>query len=255
MSAEITQLVSDQTPKRLTLKYHLTFDIDWAPDETVSHILQALNDKNINATFFVTHPSDIVKDLLSSEHNVGFHPNFLPGSSQGKNENDIMEYLFSIVPEAYTLRTHSLVQSSPLFHNIFGNYKQLKIDLSMLMYKFSTIEKFPWAFEDVAFERINYNWEDDAAFFDNSFNWKNPTFNSSVTILDFHPIHIALNSKDNSSYSKLKQMTAGKPLFKTSQQDIVNCQNLEYGTRTCFNAIINSDAQPLSFDDLLCELE
>ena len=62
-------------------QYHLTFDIDWAPDFLISQIIDKLNKKNIKATFFITHQSDIIKDIAENGHTIGLHPNFLAGTS------------------------------------------------------------------------------------------------------------------------------------------------------------------------------
>ena len=45
------------------MNYHITFDIDWAPDFTINYCLQILKKKNIKATFFATHRTDLLKNL------------------------------------------------------------------------------------------------------------------------------------------------------------------------------------------------
>ena len=149
---------------------HFTFDIDWAPDESIDKIREILNKKNIKATFFVTHATDILKDLRNDGHEIGIHPNFNKNSSHGSTIEKIIEHLLNIVPDARALRTHSLVQSSTLLHQIFSKYPQLKYDLSIFMHNFPLVSPFNWLSEDVKFTRINYNWEDDSAFYQNEFS-------------------------------------------------------------------------------------
>jgi len=232
-------------------KYYLTFDVDWAPDFCVSNILDKLKNANIKATFFVTHASDIIADIINQGHNVGLHPNFLPNSSQGKCLVEIMDYLFKISPNSTILRTHCLIQSTPLLYDIFNKYQQLKFDFSLLMYKFPLVKAFEWNYDGSNLIRINYNWEDDFAFYDTDFIWERPKFYSDITVFDFHPIHVALNSRDNKKYNLLKREIFGKPLWKATENQLKKFESNEKGTRDFLDAIIESDATPIEFSELL----
>lgn len=233
------------------LRYHLTFDVDWAPDFCVNTILDKLNKANVKATFFVTHESDIIIDILNQGHEVGWHPNFMPNSSQGENFNKIMEYLFKIAPNASILRTHSLFQSSPLLFEIFSNYPQLKLDLSCFMYRFPFVDAFQWTYNDVFFHRINYNWADDFAFFDKKFFWNKPDFFGNTTVFGFHPIHIGLNSGNSSNYNRLKNDISKKLLWKVKESELKKYENYGYGARNFLDAILESDGQSIGLYDLL----
>ena len=136
--------------------------------------LDLLAKHNIKATYFITHDCPSVERIRKEGHTLGLHPNLLPGSSHGKTPTEAIEYLLQIAPEAVVIRTHALVQSSPILYEIFHSFPQLKYDLSILMYGFEHIGKFSWKYDGVEFERINYNWEDDCAFFDDGFCWKGP---------------------------------------------------------------------------------
>ena len=76
------------------MAFHLTFDIDWAPDWCLEELLSILDSKKVKATFFCTHKTSINKTIEQSGHNLGIHPNFLPGSSQGKNVSEIINNLY-----------------------------------------------------------------------------------------------------------------------------------------------------------------
>lgn len=231
--------------------YHLTFDIDWAPDFAIEEVLIKLNKANIKATFFITHPSDIIADLISSGHHIGLHPNFLPSSSQGKDTFSVLEYLLNISPEATAIRTHSLVQSSPLFYEIFHNFPQLKYDLSTFMYKFPFVKSFDWEFNGVSFKRINYNWEDDAAFHDRSFSWQEVKPFSDLTVFDFHPIHIVLNSRSSDNYGLVKNELLGTPLNLVSKNTIQKHRNYNAGASDFLDLIVQSKMLSVDFAELL----
>ncbi len=232
-------------------KFHLTFDIDWAPDFAIDEILVMLRAKRVKATFFITHPSDIVQDILSDGHEVGLHPNFLPSSSQGQSMEEVMDYLLKIYPEASSIRMHSLFQSTPLLHRIFSTYTQLKIDLSLLTYKLPLVAPSQWKFEDLSFTRINYNWEDDLAFYDDEFAWNQKEFFSKSVIFDFHPIHVALNSSNNSSYMKLKQDLSSESLFSISKNRLLEYRSETSGARDYLQFILSSDAHAVSLNDFI----
>lgn len=232
-------------------RVHLTFDIDWAPDESVDVIRRILNQQHIKATFFITHNSDIIRDLTNDGHEIGIHPNFLPNSSQGDNPENVIDFLLNIVPQARTLRSHALVQSSPLLETIFSKFPQLKYDLSIFMYGFPLVQPFNWAFEKTSFTRINYNWEDDAAFFQDGFGWDDLYFPGHLSVYGFHPIHVHLNSKDNLNYNELKR-SIDIPLSKVSAKIISQHANPESGTRTFLEALVKANAEHLCFEELTC---
>jgi hypothetical protein len=45
---------------------------------------------------------------------IGLHPNFANNSTQGDNVDDILKKLKEIVPNAESIRTHGLLQSSEI---------------------------------------------------------------------------------------------------------------------------------------------
>ena len=72
------------------MKIHLTFDIDWAPDWIIEEVLTILDLKKVKGTFFITHETPLNREIALRGHNLGIHPNFLPGSSHGKNVFEII---------------------------------------------------------------------------------------------------------------------------------------------------------------------
>jgi hypothetical protein len=122
------------------------------------------------------------------------------------------------------------------------------------MYDFPLIRKFFWEFEGTKFTRINYNWEDDAAFFKAEFNWNKPHFPGKLNIFGFHPIHVHLNSKDNTAYSSLKK-SIDIPLSALPEKKITPFANSLYGAKTFLTALANSKASFIDFERLLCVSE
>ena len=234
---------------------HLTFDIDWAPDWSVEETLNILDENSVKATFFATHKSKILSKIYDRGHNLGIHPNFYPNSDQGNNPTDAVSFLLKLVPKAHSVRTHGLYQAGNIFLDIFTKFPQLKYDFSTLMYKFPHIGKFPWLFEGTEFLRLNYNWEDDCAFFDKNFSWSSlPTFSDDI-IFDFHPIHISLNSSNLKQYKLLKKSIGKVKLNTISKNECGNFVNSGYGSKSFLKLLPNEFEDFVGFEELLCELD
>ena len=231
-------------------KYALTFDIDWAPDYAILKCLDLLENANCKATFFATHDTIINNEIISRGHNLGIHPNFLPGSSQGTDVQSIISECLKYAPEAWCMRTHSLVQSSPLLHEIFTNFPQLKLDLSLLMHRSPFAHKIKWDFDGVSFDRLLYNWEDDAQFSAFSRDEQPELFFGKLTVFDFHPIHVFLNSTDGSEYRKLKNEYASKPLSSLDINVVNKYVNTGIGTQSYLKEVLASTNICIELDDI-----
>lgn len=188
----------------MTKRYALTFDIDWAPDYAILKCLELLESFGCKATFFATHNTSVNREIVDRGHELGIHPNFLPGSSHGSNVEEIISECLSYAPDAWCMRTHALVQSSPLLHEIFSKFPQLKLDVSLFMHRSNFAHKVKVDYDGVSFERLLYNWEDDVQFYSFIKNKMPKLFFGELTVFDFHPLHVFLNSTDGSEYHKLK---------------------------------------------------
>src|SRR2546422_593197 len=81
----------------------------------IRRVADQLVSSEVRATWFVTHDSPILADLRRERlFEVGIHPNFMPESTQGRSQGEVISRLKAMMPEAKTLRTHSLFQSEPL---------------------------------------------------------------------------------------------------------------------------------------------
>lgn len=100
-------------------KIFLTFDLDWCLDETLQDTLDLLEKYDAKATFFVTHKTELLSQMRQNPNiELAIHPNFnflLEGDfQQGKNINEIIEYYLKFVPDAVSVRSHSLTQGSKI---------------------------------------------------------------------------------------------------------------------------------------------
>ncbi len=204
-------------------EFVLTFDLDWAPDFVIDKLSNFLIKKQIKATFFITHDSRCVRNLLEHKEifECGLHPNFFPNSSQGNDENEVMNNLIKIIPDSKIIRTHALLQSTYLYRNLVKNFN-LKIDVSLLLPDAPNLQPHTIHFDQKNDElvRVPFFWEDDIEMYNpqKSFNIKNERYHvNGLKIFNFHPIHIFLNSNNMENYEKLKTK---KPLLSFKHEEI-----------------------------------
>ena len=63
---------------------------------------------------------------------LGIHPNCLPGSTRGNTENGVLAHMKEIVPEAVSMRTHGLYQTSNFLRKAARDYG-IEINVSLLL--------------------------------------------------------------------------------------------------------------------------
>ncbi len=188
----------------VAIKTYITIDIDWAPEEVIEDTLSLLKEYNVSATLFCTHKSDVINNADIAKYEKAIHPNFnflLQGkNTNGNNAEDVLDSLLTIYPEAKGIRSHSMTQSSMLL-DLFVQ-KGLQYDANHFL-PYQNIMPFTlWN----GLIRIPYNWEDDVHFAYNK-KFENPEFefaDNELLIVDFHPMHIFLNTENAERYKAAK---------------------------------------------------
>src|SRR5207244_3974947 len=79
-------------------------------------VAEQLMASQVRATWFVTHMSPAISRLRRNPElfELGIHPNFLPGSTHGDTPDAVLRHCRALVPDAVSMRTHCLVQSTLL---------------------------------------------------------------------------------------------------------------------------------------------
>jgi hypothetical protein len=121
---EAIKRISAKNPFEETL--YLTFDIDWACDGVLADTIDLVEEADVCATWFVTHDTPLLKRLRENpKFELGIHPNFnnilagRPDPTNGKNAEETVVRLLSLVPEAKSVRSHSMTQNSTLLQIFF----------------------------------------------------------------------------------------------------------------------------------------
>ena len=191
----------------------LTFDIDWACDEILGDTVGLVESAKVRATFFVTHQTPLLERLRSNRSiELGIHPNFnnllASGNTSEGGVAEILTAVKSIVPEATSVRSHSLVQSTRLL-DIFSLHG-LTHDVNLLIPASSGIKLYPIPHWN-GMLRVPYFWEDDVhCMFHKdrgitSWDVGGLLDHPGLKVFNFHPIHLFLNTENLERYEASKK--------------------------------------------------
>jgi hypothetical protein len=207
MFSFVSEIVPEHFDRPITTdtpnsRIFLTLDLDWCHEEVLIDTLELIETYNARATFFCTdRPKSL--DLLrgNSRVELGIHPNFLPlfgGRSQTSvTAATILDSLLDQIPEARSVRSHSLVSGSNL-SSLFSSRglqheSNVKIPLGMKanstpFYNFAGLISCPFHWSD--YGDVGTNIEQGLG--------------SSYLMVLFHPIHIFLNSENVTRYEETR---------------------------------------------------
>lgn len=229
----ISDIVADQ-PQTWRDRIFLTFDIDWAHDEVLGHCIRLVEEANVRATWFVTHPTDWIQYLAENPNfELGLHPNFnelLKGKMKpGENSESIIAAIKCLVPNATAIRSHSLVQSERLVDEFalagFSHISNTFIPLN------ENSVLAPWQIWD-GVTVLPHCWQDNVSMrIEGALTRPKLKHDGGLRIYDFHPIHVFLNTNTIDRYEAARQY------FQSPQE---------------LRAMRNSEA--MGAEDVLCEI-
>ena len=163
---------------------------------------------------------------------------------------EIISECLTYAPDAWCMRTHALVQSSPLLYEIFSKFPQLKLDVSLFMHRSAFAHKVKWDFDGISFDRLLYNWEDDAQFPHFVSGTIPDLFFGDLTVFNFHPIHVFLNSTDGGEYSKLKNHQSHLPLSALDKNIAARYVSQDLGTQSYLMEVLASRNRCIGLDEI-----
>ncbi len=187
--------------------FAIVLDVDWAPDFVIDETAALLKELGIRASWFLTHASLAIERLRDHpDFELGIHPNFLEGSTQGASEEKIIDYCLKIVPHAVSMRTHAYFQHSLLFNTI-NRTTNIENDASVFMPLTRDLHPSRYWTGGRYINRFPVFWEDD-----NELKKPEPDINFAPNLVDspglkifaFHPMLLTLNSASIQKYHVLK---------------------------------------------------
>lgn len=218
----------------------LTLDVDWAPDFMIDFVAAILIEHRVRATWFVTHDSPALVRLRAQPElfELGIHPNFLPGSSHGQTSEEVLRHCMSLVPEAVSLRTHALYQSTPLLGQVLAS-TPIRNEASLYLPHAPLLYPFEYEWNGRTLLRIPHFWEDDFEMERAKPVWHlGPLLEigGGLKVFDFHPIHVYLNSRNSDPYQALKQQVP--ILVETNTSEVASYVQKGIGTQVLFAEVV-----------------
>ncbi|MDZ4809702.1 MAG: hypothetical protein SGI96_15750 [Bacteroidota bacterium] len=184
-------------------KIAITSDVEWAPEPVIKYMISLFEERNVKCTFFCTHYSEVLLNANKQLFELAIHPNFNPLlQGQAGTSEKIIDNLLSIYPMAKGVRSHSMLQSTGLLSQ-FAQKGLIYESNHFLPYHTNVSPFLLWN----GMVRLPYVWEDDVHWlYGNSFDDLKINIElSGLKILDFHPIHIYLNTVNEDHYLSAKQ--------------------------------------------------
>ena len=214
----------------------ITLDIDWAPDFIIKKVDEMLTEKNVKATWFVTHKSAYLKTLSKNRnYELGIHPNFMSDSTQGNSIEEILSNLKKIVPTARSVRTHGLLQSTRILEK-FHKY-DIENDVSLFA---PNSNNPPYYLKFAKLYRFPYFWEDAVNMMEDK-TWSLPESilqEDGLKIFNFHPLHIYFNFHHIEQYENFKAKNGYKFSDKSAVDEFINKNS--NGAQTFFRDLVSA---------------
>lgn len=187
----------------------LTFDMDWASDDVLKWFYDFMEELDVPYEINVTHNTELLNIFRDNDLvELGIHPNFNPLLTGTRNEcHDFKEVLCNIkniVPEAVTMRSHSLTDSSQIKSELKNI--GIKNNLNVLIPPFdgmvikaqknwNGINIIPFIFEDDVYILTKCN-QSIEYFLSDRFD--------APRVFNMHPIHVFLNTNTMSVYENAR---------------------------------------------------
>ena len=236
-----TRKISDIDPEDSSTyagKAFITIDLDWAEDFVISNTLEILEKYDVCVTWFITHKTKLLERIRkNTKFEIGIHPNFnrLIELHHTKGTVDsILSSMLDIVPEAKSVRSHSLMSSSRILDK-FVEYGLTHESNILLPTNHSTIAR-PFRIWN-SLIRVPIFWEDDIACrlkieSPNRFNLDTQLKDIGFLVVDFHPIHIYINPDTISLYENTRNV-------HRDIQELCKIKNLGYGVENRFIEVLD----------------
>lgn len=193
----------------------------------------------VPASFYATHPTPLLAEIDNdSRFELGIHPNFLAGSSHGKDYREVLSYCLELAPRASSMRTHSLYQDSRMFAEVVNSVPQIRVDASLFLPGHANLHGVVLPLgEGKSIYRLPFYWEDDSFAETIGSDWSFlPVTTPGLNIFAFHPVHVAINTARFSTYNLMRSKVSD--LSKWTKEFAAEFSNKSFGTRTFLEALI-----------------
>ena len=187
------------TSESASNKLCITLDVDWAPEEVLRPVITQMEKHRVKATFFATHASAVLMDVDENHFEVGLHPNFNDAKGDLRQPVETLKHAY---PKAVGGRSHSLAVSS----HILQSYRQFGLKYESNIFLDGHEGLHPVHRFD-GFLSIPFCWSDDKHLeMRRPFEMTELKLESAgLKVLNFHPIHVFMNTSSDDHYASYKQ--------------------------------------------------
>jgi hypothetical protein len=208
-----------------------TADQDWAPEWANQIFIDEVSRVRVPMHIFRTNASPVIDESVNAGIlTQGWHPNFKANSTHGDSISNIISHMHSIAPASRTVRAHSYFETSEIWDclyragQIVESHGVTDMEINVVPLRMaSRMIRLPVFFEDDVFFR-NEPDELNLSFL------KQRLLTPGLKLLDFHPIHIAMNTSSIAHYESVK--------FKLEKKVDETSGSSFRGIRTVFNEIV-----------------
>lgn len=220
-------------------EFLITLDVDWAPDFTCEAVAAELSSAGVRATWFVTHEGRYLDSLRTRPdlHELGIHPNFLRGSTQGADPSSVLDHVLGVVPEARAARSHGLMQWGDLFELLID--RGLEVDSSTFLPGSPGITPVRQWRGGRSLLRVPFYFAEDHELEKPMPDWSLSRHLdvAGLKVFMFHPLHLYLNTQDLGVYAALKSRTTD---LRTASRAVVDEHIAEGdGPRSLFRELLS----------------
>ncbi|MDE5832795.1 MAG: hypothetical protein K2H64_07415 [Desulfovibrio sp.] len=200
--------------------FAFTMDIDWASDIATESAVGFFLDRDIPLTVYCTHPSPLLEKYKNNPLvHLGIHPNFLSDSSQGATLQEVVDYLFNLLPDAVTMRCHRWFSDNDIYELLiprgilFDSNEISMMDVLPPHINRAGILSFPVCWEDGA-----YLWHNFPLDFGELGlrTFRKP----GLKVINCHPMHLALNTPDFKWTRSFKDSLSRERYSSLSREDL-----------------------------------
>jgi hypothetical protein len=160
----------------------LTADTEWCNEEQIKALFDLADSFDVPLFPFVTHASAFLRVRGGAQ---GIHPNFLPNSTHGRTQDEVLDHLLRIVPDAVAFRSHCFYSESRLLWKMAE--RGFKADANLLTYM-----EYRVPFTNVGgFKTFPTFWSDDVALRrGETVLDKRRMSNKNVLVVNVHPLNV-----------------------------------------------------------------
>ena len=187
-----------------------TTDIEWAPDWAIRDLFKLADEHGVPLTPFLTHPSEYLTNRYAtrdavSRGDVGLHPNFLPGSTQGATVDEVITTTKALWPDAVSFRSHCFYDDTRMVRRMAES--GFRYDSNLFAFLQPMLAPLLTVAQTV---RLPVFWEDDVHS-GNQLSWDAGILRAAfetpgLKIVNVHPLRVALNVPDEGFHESHRRL-------------------------------------------------